>query len=210
MSDLLKAYENVTVVSVFPFPINEDKPGIVPRFYHIDAAKDDDIETLVIGPGTMYIDLIDRSEKLKVDISPAVIAQSLLRDFLVAQYLYDEDAHPGLLAISGDMSPVEIKKKFAGEIETSRRKQNNWFRKLILQADDDWAKYRQHRMISELQRIAAKILKVEREWLVNVVPPKSCPACGSSLPNPNVVVCFNCGYVLDETRAKNFKFVNKA
>lgn len=199
--------QDVTIVSIFPFTINEDKPGIIPRFYHIPACKDGDIELFHVEPGCMYIELVDRPEKLRVDVSAPTIAQSLVRDFVSSQLSYDEHSAPGMFILSGRYTDkAQVKKEFGKEIETARSKQNNWFRKLVYLADDDWSKYHQHRLISNLQRIAAKMLGLEREWLVEVTPPKSCPACGSKLPNFDVAICSNCGCIIDETKAKAFKF----
>lgn len=203
----LQSFLDVAVVSVFPFAINEDKPGVIPRYYHIPPVKQGDIEILKIGSTMMLIDLADRPEKLKVDVSPAIIATSLIRDFATSQLAYDSESAPGLFAVSGQgLTKDKIKKEYPEEIERARQRQNNWFRKLVFLADDDWSKYHQHRLVSNLQRIAAKNLGLEREWLVDVAPPKACPACGSSLPNANVAVCFRCGAVINESLAKTFKF----
>lgn len=201
---------DVTIVSVFPFPINEEKPGIIPRYYHIPAAKQNDIELLVVSPGVMYIDLVDRKEKLVVDVSAPQIANSILRDFVSSQLAFTEDGAPGLFILSGRVTDKAlIRKNHSTEIERALAKQNNWFRQLVYLADDDWSKYHQHRLISNLQREAARRLGLEREWLVDVVTPKACPACGVKLPNPEVVICSACGCILDEKRAAAFKFAVK-
>jgi hypothetical protein len=203
----LQKFPEVAIVSVFPFPINEDKPGLIPRYYHIPAAKDGDIEVYPVNPGIMIIDLVDRPDKIRIDISPAQIAMSLIRDFTSSQLEFTSDASPGLFAVSGQgLTKEKIKKEYPNEIQKIREKQNNWFRRLVFLADDDWAKYKQHRLISSIQRIAAKQLKLEREWIIEVTPPKSCPACGSTLPNANVAVCFKCGAIINESLAKSFKF----
>lgn len=205
---LLSNYVDATIISVFPFPINEDKPGVYPRYYHIPAAKDGDIEMLVVKPALMYIELVDRPEKLKLDIPPAQLATSLIRDFIVAQLAYDESAAPGLIAVSGELTDKAfVKEAFKSEIAAIRSRQDVWFRRLVKIADDDWARYHQHKMISDLQVKCAQILKLERDWLLPQTTPSSCPVCKSIVAS-GAIVCATCHCILDEAAYKKFKFAS--
>jgi hypothetical protein len=64
-------------------------------------------------------------------------------------------------------------------------------------ADDDWKRTRQHKFISNLARVAAKVLKQEREWSITPqeVGQINCPSCNSFVSS-KAVVCGNCNYIL--------------
>ena len=77
---------------------------------------------------------------------------------------------------------------------------------MIKEADDHWTKFRQHRMISDPQREAARRLGFTREWLIREVSNTRCPAC-TTFNSPDAIVCVNCKCVLQPDKVKGLQFL---
>lgn len=192
-----------TVVSFMPWAINETKPGLIPEVYYIPPCEGD--KPAVIHIHDARSNLYVRDGKTYPLTHPAEeVANAIVMDYCRALLESDDNAKPALFWVPGKLTPDEVLGKFAKEIIEAKKKQNNWFLKLIRLADDDWAKTGQHRMITDLQRYAAKSLGwLTRPWMQSSEPTEfiKCPAC-ATLVNNTAAVCSNCGYVTNPTKAK--------
>lgn len=192
-----------TIVSIFPLPLAEVKPGLYPGRFEIPAAADVNKPVLfVIEDCVTYTYIPLSNNKHATTVIPALeVARSICMDFRIACLGYREDAYPGLAWLPGKVSkpPEDM-------LRNLREAQNNWFLSLVKLADDDWAKNKQQRTISDTQRFAAKTLNLRREWVDNLVINQSCPACGSHI-RPEAFVCPHCKVVIDAEKAKAFNFI---
>jgi len=57
--------------------------------------------------------------------------------------------------------------------------------------------------ITDLERRAARELKLDKPWLYDPKPRADCPACGEHI-KPGVAVCRTCGAILDRDKAAKF------
>lgn len=203
-----------TVVSLYPQALNEPKPGLIPANYHIDASNGKDPEILVVGWDAennrelevtrgIHVPLEEDPKKadFRVVVPAREVAGSIVKDFINASILINEDAYPALFWLEGNKNVGDIILSHGEDLEKARIHQNLWFEVLLNDADDIWQRFRQHRSISDLHRMAAKHLGVEREWLKKVssatnIPCKFCTVLVSS----SAVVCPNCKNVLNSKR----------
>jgi hypothetical protein len=198
-----------TVISLFPLPILEEKPGIFPGRFHIEPAGDSP-SLLVVGQSIHYVDVGEDRPQLTVTTSSAQIAQSIVEDFIAAQLGVDDDRNvrPGITWVRGEVTPITLKTKYTDIVAGLQTAHRAWYAILVKMGDDDWQRYRKHSVISEIQRIAAsKLGFTDREWLVvdNQLQHKTCPACGTSVA-PVVVVCPSCRCVLDKVKYDQLAF----
>lgn len=206
-----------TLVSMVPFPIREEKPGLVPSVVHIPAAEKDNFVVVHVKPCfyPMYID--EARGSFNVPVPPDQLAKSIIDDFVNAQLGVDRHpehpASPGMFFVVGKLTKEQIKKEYPDAVQEALNTQKEWFRRLVQSADDDWQRYRQHKTISDLQRHAAKSLGLERDWLVvtkdapmtPISAGKTCPACFSTV-HPQAIICPQCRCVMDAKAYAAMKF----
>jgi hypothetical protein len=196
-----------TVVSLVPFDLHETKPGLFPGEYNIPAAKDNDFQVFHVGPAKYYIYLdSDRGshEAFEPDYK---VAEAIVNDFCLSQLATGPDAMPGMFCVEGKLSKDDVIIHHEAKLKSARITQNNWYKSLVKNADDDWSRYHQHKIISDLQRFAAKSLGLDREWLIitsDII--KRCGACRVVI-DPEAIICSNCRAILDVEKAKQFGFV---
>lgn len=198
-----------TVVSTVPFELEEPKPGLFPSLYTIPAAPKDGFSTLTVGDG-YHLFLIpmtdDRTPPMKIIDTSERIAESLIADYigscLGTSYTPDADskapAIPGLFFFEGEYSKKEIGIKFFENIEGAKARTRSWFKRLVTMADDDWAKFHQHKMITDIQRGACNYLGIERDWNFNILTAKttSCWSCKSPI-HPLAITCNSCRAIIN-------------
>ncbi len=95
------------------------------------------------------------------------------------------------------------------ELAEARRKLEEFYKRLVFIADQEWERTHNHMLVSDVQRRAARCLGLERDWAYDPKPMVDCPACGSKV-RPGVAVCRACGAVLDREKALRFGLVEKA
>jgi len=197
-----------TIVSLIPFDINERKP-VYPGHFFIPGAKENDVEVLVIenSHAFKYIDEFRGTDKIIIDSEE--IAKAVVDDYINSQLAVrpGEDLTPGLFYIPGEHTKIEVKTKYKDIILDYRAKQTKWFEVLVRTADDDWEKTRQHRVISGIQRYAARFLNLERPWLIEPKMTK-CIACKVTVEE-NAVICPTCKVVLNHEEYKKLQFAEK-
>lgn len=214
-----------TIVSAFQRDLFHRIPGVYPSDYLIPAAAQGDISVCRIPVSHLYIDSGEDTPKFAVPQDPEKVAESIINDLYRAWIETGLDTGPGIFWINGwinkpqdKITPkdiedykAEIKKKYPEQIALAKKKQENWARRLVKKADDDWNKWHSHRSISDIHIWAAEFLGLNRDYL-NLESGKAmetmpCPACGTNI-NVGVAVCFNCKAILDREKAKQFGLVS--
>lgn len=193
-----------TLVSVVPFPVEEKYVGLRPAHFKIPAVKPGDIEVIHIPDGVnlRYIDE-DRGT-FEQPVPGEQIARSVIYDYTMSQLEASNDACPGLFYLNGELDKAAVKKMHAAKIAEAYARQEAWFHKLIKQADDLWARYGQHKMITDTARKAIQILGLQREWS-DPTKVTRCPACYETVM-PAAVVCRSCKAVLNPDEYAKFMF----
>lgn len=199
----------VTFVSCMPRPISEQMPHINPSRYELPAAADRDFEVLVINDAIDNVYAGEGKHIARIESGESV-AENMRLMICNSQLALGENAAPGVFWVAGELTKAEVKVRCVAELQRARLQQLNWYRNLVREADDVWAKFHQHRTISDLQRFAAQCLSVKREWTISIEEAESalCPACGSNLPNPNVTICATCKTIINKIEHEK-KFGNQ-
>ncbi len=101
------------------------------------------------------------------------------------------------------------------ELKAARERRLAWYREIYAEAADSWIRYKQHRLINDRQRDAAReLLRVGEiseapEWMKasgEETGHMGCPACGGEI-RVGVAVCRHCGAILDEARAQIYRLM---
>lgn len=195
-----------TIVSLVPFELREEKPGLVPGLYVIPEAKVDQIGLLVIESASAVMFVGGEQVNVRIPVNADSIAKSIVYDYCLAQLGYGEDSGPGIFWVYGKHDQKSIMLSHATELADARKKQGNWFAALVRLADDDWASHHQHKTISFLQRFACNSLGLKREWTVE---PKNediklCPGCMTQV-HPLAAICGRCHTIINEEAYKKLK-----
>ena len=89
------------------------------------------------------------------------------------------------------------------ELSGARRKLEAFQRRLVDAADLEWERSHNPMFITDLERRAARELKLDKPWLDDPKPMEECPACGETI-RPGVAVCRSCRAILDAEKAAKF------
>lgn len=202
-----------TIVSLVPFPIKEFKPGMQPGNFNLEPAPDGGFTVLLVKKCKHGVYLDENRPVLVVPTAPEEVAQAVCFDYKKGQLGVQFDvAEPGLFWVPGDYTDPKmlpaLKAEFAAEFREAEKKQIEWFKALVAQADDSWAKYRMRGIISILQRVAAQRLKLNREWLLEgevEAALSECPVCYEKV-NPRAILCRSCNAVLNQKEYDKIHF----
>jgi hypothetical protein len=197
----------VTVVSVSPFPIKEKFHGLKPSLFEIPPAEPGSFQTLVVHDCVAVVYIDESRGSFEAPRSGEEIARSIIYDATMNHIEADLDARPGMFYVPGEVNKNDIKKEYKAELDKANACQEAWFHKLVKQADDSWARYGQHKMITDTARRAATILGLKREW-TDPTKQKKCPVC-QEVVHPAAIVCRACQCVLDAEAYSKFTFANK-
>lgn len=197
-----------TVVSILPYPLWEKKPGLVPGEFRIPAAKPGEFVLFNVERCQHAVYLDDTRPRLIVPDPSDLVARSIVFDHKTAMICYEAGiAEPGLAWVWGEFTnDKEGKKSFIlahqAVLEQVNELQMNWYHRLLLMADDDWARYKQHKMITNLQRTAAQVLGQDREWLLEQKIAEALSKCKFcfSMVHPEACICPTCHGIVDEAR----------
>jgi hypothetical protein len=202
-----------TLISIVPFPINEHKPGIYPGRFIIPPCLNEDVPNfLEVGTSVHFIEQINGDEKLpsiQVFTSANQMVHAIVNDYMVGQIgNVDDNARPGLVHLEGKVSLTEFITKYKKLHEDMKLKQLNWGRNLVKQADNDWNRHHNHKIIASPQIYFGNRLGLKREWMILSAEdtPIKCPSCRSNC-DPEAVVCAVCRCILNEEKHKKFTFV---
>ena len=89
------------------------------------------------------------------------------------------------------------------ELVSAHDKLAAFHRRLVASADQQWERTHNVVLISDLDRRAARALKLDKEWCYEPQQRVECPACGEKL-KPGVAVCRVCRAVLNQEKAAQF------
>ena len=187
-----------SIGSIYPYTVEEYKPGLHPSTFVIEGTLDDKSPTVLEVEDAHYYFQTDNNIAQKVPVLARDLANSIVKDFISGCLGATHIAYPGIFIYSEE-----------GDVVEARTAQNKWFKILVEKADNDWAIAARPGSINRIQRYAAKALGVEREWIMNASDnPKFCPACTKSI-TVGAVVCMNCQCILDPTAYAKLNFVGQ-
>lgn len=195
-----------TIVSYLPFDINVPLPSMIPANVVVKGIKEEDpldeFEVTYIPDFTAFVYQLDL-KSIRTTVRSEEVASAICNDYIQSSFQADGDeAHPGLKSIPGFHTKEEIKKSFPDELADLLRVHKNWYSRLVTAADDVWrdpnAKGKSQ-VISDLQRMAAKRLGLNKDW-VNVARTDQvkCPACTSYIAE-EALVCPVCSTIVNRT-----------
>jgi len=145
-----------------------------------------------ISARTGAIDLGDK-RTLEFPISARDIAEDLAREVNADG---GESSYFGVFVCAGDEPDAD-------ELAEARERLELFYTSLVASADKQWERTHNVTFISDLERRAARELRLEKDWSYEPSMRIECPACGERL-KPNVAVCRTCGAVLDRAKAAQF------
>ena len=92
------------------------------------------------------------------------------------------------------------------ELAEAQRRLDEFHRRLVAAADLEWERSHNPMFITDLDRRAARELKLDKPWLYDPKPQDDCPACGEKI-KPGVAVCRSCRAILNPEKAAQFGLV---
>jgi hypothetical protein len=200
-----------TVISIVPFIIDENKPGLIPSRYVIAPSVNGEPQILHVGTAIHYVYIDETRGSLQVRDPSFEIAKSIVQDYVNSQLGISEDAGPGIMYVNREMSLSEVKTILKLELMKLKLRQNRWFENICRIADDDWTRYQKHTVISDFQRTAAETLgwdSSKHPWMkiqASELKPNKCPACSTPV-SENSIVCSNCRCILDKEKYEKLAF----
>lgn len=199
---------HATVVSVLPFSLNERKPGLYPGEFFIEKVDDPmtEFRLLPVGESIYYVNLALERPSYPVRFPAIGMMASIVNDYINSVPWVSDDAYPGLFGVNEALKPEDVEKKYGDALDEARTKQLRWFETAIKVASDDWSRYHNHAVISNVQRIAARILKIDTEWSKDYVKQamNHCPAC-RAMVDPVAIICPNCKFVIKKEEYATLK-----
>jgi hypothetical protein len=142
-----------------------------------------------ISARTGAIDLGDK-RTLEFPISARDIAEDLAREINADG---GEASYFGVFVCDEDVPRED-------ELAEARERLELFYARLVNSADKQWERTHNVAFISDLERRAARELRLEKDWSYEPTMRNECPACGERL-KPNVAVCRVCGAVLNREQA---------
>lgn len=206
----LYANDKSTLFSIAPFGSFENKPGLYPGNFKIEACFDDSKPfRLVIGASNHIISIGGRKEPIMVTQPSFEVAASVVRDFLDGQMFASPEAHPGICWVQGDVSLSKFILEHKDLYEEMKLAQKRWFVLLVQKTTDDWNRYHHSRVVSDPARFAVRALGIDPpEWMTmehTALSFETCPACGTKNDRQNAV-CTNCRCILNDEKYKKLSF----
>ena len=167
-------------------------------FGSLDVRSPHDGEAYALTPVRSCKAMMDRGDKrtMEFPISAREIAEDIAREINSDS---GEGSYHGVFVAAGS-EPTQI------ELAEARRKLDEFHRRLVAVADLEWERSHNPMFITDLERRAARELKLEKPWLYDPKPATECPACAERI-KPGVAVCKACGAILDKEKAAQFGLV---
>ena len=167
-------------------------------FGSLDVRSPHDGEAYALTPVRSCKAMMDLGDKrtMEFPISAREIAEDIAREINSDS---GEGSYHGVFVAAGS-EPTQI------ELAEARRKLDEFHRRLVAAADLEWERTHNPMFITDLERRAARELKLEKPWLYDPKPATECPACAERI-KPGVAVCKACGAILDKEKAAQFGLV---
>ncbi len=155
-------------------------------------------ETYAITPIRACKGVMDLGDKrtMEFPITAREIAEDIAREINGDS---GEGSFHGVFVAAGPQ-PTEA------ELAEARRKLEEFHRRLVAAADLEWERSHNPMFITDLERRAARELKLDKPWLYDPKPQAECPACAEKI-KPGVAVCRSCGAILDREKAAQFGLI---
>ena len=201
-----------TVISIVPFEIHKNKPGLFPGIFDIPACVDFNKPSILYVEESMFFVEVDVDRSIQVKVPPGDVAKSLVYDYATSCLEYNDhnNAGPGIFYIDDEYTQGRVIRDLKDELKNAQERQHNWFLSLVKLADDDWQKSGGiQRTISDTQRYAARHLNLERPWLIDTkelgIDTIKCVACRSMIAS-DAIICPNCKLIINMESWKSLKF----
>jgi hypothetical protein len=155
-------------------------------------------EAFAVTPIRGCVSLMDLGDKRTTDIR--ITAREVAED--IARELNGdsgEGSFHGVFVAAGE-TPTEA------ELADARRRLEEFQSRLVAAADLEWERTRNPMFITDLERRAARQLKLEKPWVYDANPLAECPVCAEKIKH-GVAVCRSCGAILDREKAAQYGFV---
>lgn len=187
-----------TIVNIFPREIQQDNHSLSPGVFTIPAGKYDKPGLLKVGSSSWYKDIDPDQPLIEIPVPSIVIAQSIVRDYSNGMPWFGPEQKPGLFYVIGDFDVKRPEHKAL--LDDARAKQIAWFKILVKQADNLWARTNGNSLaIADDMKLAARELNLmDKDWLKDqqTFEMVRCKACQTLVRN-DTIVCPNCKIVLD-------------
>jgi hypothetical protein len=200
-----------TVISMLPYPLNERKPGLVPGVFEIPYCPPNEIVLFNVERCQHSVYLDHNRPRLIVPDPSDLVARSIVEDHKCAMICYEHGiAEPGLGWVWGEyLNTPDGKRSLVNDhaplLKTMTGLQVEWYKRLLQMADDDWARYHQHKFVTQLQRTAAEVLgQTNRDWMIEHKIEEAlskCKLCFAQV-HPEACICPTCHGILDMERYK--------
>lgn len=198
-----------TVISIVPFTVVEFKPGMYPGNFRMEPCMDDrKPEILVVKPSYHLMTVGGRKDPIRILTASYIIAEAIVNDFLNSQLWSIPGQCPGICWIQGRITREEFMKTHTEMYERIKENQKRWFMKVVAETNNDWAKYRNTRVVSPQAKFGAQFLGLDVEWLREEEVSMNfnrCPACSTMNDRANAV-CTNCRCILDAVKYETLTF----
>lgn len=167
----------------------------------LDVRSPQDGEPYALTPVRSCKGLMDLGDKRTMEfaISAREIAEDIAREINGDS---GEGSYHGVFVAAGP-EPTQP------ELTEARRKLEDFYRRLAAAADLEWERSHNPMFITDLDRRAARELRLEKPWLYDPKPATECPACAERI-KPGVAVCKSCGAILDKEKAAQFGLIAAA
>ncbi len=207
-----------TIVSMIHKEIREEKPGLVPSLFIIKPGSMEKPSITHIHAAKHFVYLDGDRGSLPVRDASYEVARSIVEDYSSSQLCISEGVYPGLFWLPGEILVEQLAfPEYAQIVSSVKIAHMRWCNELIKMADNDFAKHRQHNVVSDFQRKVAEIMKADprkHEWMGanNTLENESCPGCGVPI-RPGLIIHGGpggCGYILDRKRYDPANFVGGA
>lgn len=199
--------DKCTIVSIYPRAIKERKLTMAPSVYRIPSGTYDKPALLEVGTASWWREMDpDDPNLLEIPNGSILVAEAVITDYCKGLFGYVPGAAmPGLFWVQGSHTVASIKKDHTNLLDKAKAMQENYYHRLINEADGYWARTSGNPLgITDDMRLAAKELGIQgKDWMSNFQQMQNirCVACGSPR-NPNFPVCPTCKAVVDQDLAK--------
>lgn len=175
------AHATVTIASI------SDQDWYIARTYgvfHIPSRPEDEpYGLLIVSSRADALDLGD-GRRFPFTISARDIADDIVQDLACHGVFVCRGARPS-----------------ADELRKAAETRDQWYKQLVFDGDQMWARSHNYREISDMQRRAAISMGLEREWAYVPLKMVDCPVCGEKV-KPGVALCRHCQSILDPEIAR--------
>ena len=196
----IQAREHGDFVALVNISTEKWPPRMRTYFGSLEIRSPQPGEPFAITPIQGCIGVMDLGDKRTMEyrITAREIAEDLARELNGDS---GEGSYHGVFVAAGD-APTD------SELADARRRLEEFQRRLVAAADLEWERTKNPMFITDLERRAARQLRLEKPWLYDPKPLADCPVCAEKI-KPGVAVCRSCGAILDREKAAQYGLVSR-